>query len=163
MGRRGADALGLHSLNIGNGNLRGQKWIFAEVLVVTAVHGRAIYVDAGAKQKGRAARTGISADLGADALGQFAIPCGCQGDAGGEGCRRRGIMGADRPITHGKVGTPNRGSGDDPRTLAPESRDIFSSRLNAGDGSVDPLFNPGRLDLSCLRRSRARQYDAQKK
>jgi hypothetical protein len=24
---------------------------------------------------------------------------------------------------------PNRGSGDDPRTLAPESRDIFSSRL----------------------------------
>ncbi len=38
----GADVLRLHSLDVGNDNLRGKKRVFAEVLVVATVHGGAI-------------------------------------------------------------------------------------------------------------------------
>ena len=71
----------LHALDVADGHAPGQERVLAEVLEVAAVHGRGVDVDARAEHEVNAARAGIAADGGADALGQRRIPGGRQPDA----------------------------------------------------------------------------------
>ena len=81
----GADALGLHAVDVADGDVGGEEGIFAEVLEVAAVAGRAVDVDAGAEHEVDAARAGIASDAFADAGCQIAVPRGGEADAGGIG------------------------------------------------------------------------------
>src|SRR5438067_6048345 len=83
----GAYALALHPLDIADRDTRGEKGIFAEILEVAAIHGRAINVHAGPQHEVHAPGTCVAANLGADSLGEFRIPCGCKRYPAGPGSR----------------------------------------------------------------------------
>src|SRR5438552_18231762 len=83
----GAYALILHPLDIADRDPRGEKRVFAEILEVAAIHGRAINVHAGPQHEVHAPGTSVAANLGADSLGEFRIPSCCKRAPAGHGCR----------------------------------------------------------------------------
>ena len=78
----GTDALLLHAGDVTGGDGACEKWIFAEVFKVPAVHGRAVNVDAGSEHEVNAAGAGVLADACTNAFRQLRIPGGSKADAG---------------------------------------------------------------------------------
>jgi len=111
----GADAGPLHAGDVADGHGGGEEGVFAEVLEVAAVAGRAVDVDAGAEHEVDTARAGVAADAGADARGEITVPGGGEADAGGVGGGGEASVRASAVGTVGHLerGQVERGDGAD--------------------------------------------------
>src|SRR5205085_4932050 len=91
--------LTLHSANVGYGNARSQKWIFAKIFEVPSIHRSAMDVDSRTKQKMHSARARILTKDFGHPLHQIRIPGGRETDT--THCRGRSIIThADWTIRH---------------------------------------------------------------
>ncbi len=97
---RCAHSLALYALDITDRHARGEEWVFAEVLKVSAVHRSTVDVDPGCKQEMNAFGASITSEFDPDKFGQCRIPGGRQPNASGEGSGWSKVADAEWSIGH---------------------------------------------------------------
>ncbi len=153
---RGGYALALYAVDEADGHARCEERVLAKVFEITRRDGRPVDIDARREQEMPALRACVAAELHPDALGEFRVPGGSQGDAAAESRCRTIVADAHWPVDHPEPRyTQPR---DAPQVEEVDARDevdlLFQGHLSEYGLDTALCFFVGQIGGACLRNDR---------